>query len=975
MKAYQEISWFWISFLLLLPEVVCSQGIYNTTGSYIVANGEVYIVVQNGGYRNDGQFVKGSSTLILNGTTTISGSSNSVFNNININGGVDFGDGKSSVNGILQINYGGYVNNHAPKYGASSTLKYNVNGTYSRGLEWSASGSGVIGSTVGYPNHIVLSNNTTLELGANSGTATARSLEGNLSIEQGSTLTMNSGGAMTQPVTVKGNITIEGTLTMSSSQGGDLNVGGNWSRSASSGFTQNNGVVRFFGSSVQSINVPGGETFSYMTIDKTSNKVLLASNLTVTKTIAIDNGTFDVSTASLVVNDVITKAAGGALLSEETGTVVYNKTSSTQSVIYAEYGNLALSNNSAKTLANNLAVKGDFTVAGGAVTPGDDMRFSGNREQNIAGLLNYKNIAFSGTGNYTKRFTSHSAFSGAMTFTGGAGTVDLDGSGNNLNFTVISNAAGTAQIGNVNGWTVAGNAIVERYIPSQRKWRLISIPVTGETIRQSLTRQADGTYPSPVCFGSTLQGSGSGTLITGHSFSSCDVAVANGFDHVQTGGLSSIRFYNPTQSNPWASATSTPNILAAPTQSGYLVFIRGDRNQLETGSNETTLKPKGSVKQNNQTISVNAPFVVLGNPYASPIHLDQLYDFKDATGNKTKITRNFWIWDADLNTSYGGSGGYRSISADMEGDEITSYTVVPSLPQGTNINDYLMINSGQAIIVQRRNSGGTITVKENYKYVSSGNTYPFRIKASTVSLFRIDMYRATGTSLEILMDGTVARFGNDYSKASNEVYDIYKSNQFEENINLVRDNNYLAIESRPIPTSSDTLYVPFYYTTNRGYALKFSTERMAALNLTAVLQDAFTATETQVPLDGSEFIYPFSVTTATASKALNRFRIVLRNGSVTPVIDLFADKGINIYPNPVQKGETINLQFKNKAAGKYKLTLYDAVGLKVFSMFIVHTGGTGVQRIELPKGMASGTYFADLNDGKGNQGKMKVIVQ
>jgi hypothetical protein len=40
-----------------------------------------------------------------------------------------------------------------------------------------------------------------------------------------------------------------------------------------------------------------------------------------------------------------------------------------------------------------------------------------------------------------------------------------------------------------------------------------------------------------------------------------------------------------------------------------------------------------------------------------------------------------------------------------------------------------------------------------------------------------------------------------------------------------------------------------------------------------------------------------------------------------------------------------------------------------------NTGGNGVQKISLPGNMVSGTYFVELNDGKGNSGKEKVIVQ
>ncbi len=1236
-----------------------------------MASGYTLTFASGGTFTNNGTFTAGDGTVVFNGTGTIAGSQATTFNHVSINGGVNFGNSLSTINGTLQINGGGFVNNFAPAYGAASTLRYNVNGTYNRSLEWSAT------SGAGYPNHVVLSNNTTLQLGANSGTATARSIEGNLTIESGSTFSMISGGAMTQPVTVKGNVTIDGTLALSTSAGGDMNVGGNWTvgtsgtqtnngrlvqfnsstnatqaitkngggtvffdflninntatngkvllsispatdlqinsstnndgvqqlqlnngnldlngrtftmngtvpnstnirvangtrtitgpvgssinftGSATAGtqnlnvvpatgtdrllfddnvnvqtsvgvvfrnttinsifqinqngfvagnslttdppvygvnstliynngtngfnrnyewtaasgtlgttpgypnniivkvntrtldlgnpdvssnnpeiiplgiagtleieagaivtmsamnkpltingtvhldgtltlssdaagvfniggdwirgnnglFNQNGRPIRFIGSDNQSISKTGGETFSYITVDKTGNEVYLASNLTVTNTLAIDNGTFDVATHALVINDLITKGTGGNLLSEETGTVIYNKIADAQSVIFAEYGNLTLNNAATKTLANNLAIRGDFTVSGGTVTPGDDIRFSGNREQNIAGLLNYRNMAFSGTGNFTKRFTGNASFTGAMTFTGGAGTVDLDGSGDNLNFTIVSNVNGTARIGiKPSDWTISGSAIAERYIPAQRKWRLISIPVTGETLRQSLTRQIDNVYPDPVCFGSTPQGIGSGTLITGHSMSSCTNAVNAGFDHVVTGGLSSIRFYNSAATNPWASATSTPNVLAPPAHSGYLVFIRGDRNQLETESSITTLRPKGLVKQGDLTVAINQEYVVVGNPYPSPLNFNSLYDFGGTTGNDTRIKRHFWVWDANHNTSYGGVGGYRVIAPDNENAPNPTYTVTLPYSGNPSQESILTLQSGQAIIVERRNSGGSLLISETNKASSSGTIFPYRTTSSPVGKFYVNLHRASGNTPELLMDGVVARFGTLYEKGM-DVYDIYKANQFEENISLVRNNKYLSIESRPVPQEGDTLFVPFYFTTNRGYALQFQTKDMAALNLQAILQDKFTGTETPVPLDGSELVYPFTVNSTAASKALDRFRVVFRPGVVTPVVDLFAQKGISIYPNPVVKDEMVQVHFRNSPAGRYELRLTNMLGVTVLQKVVVHSGGTAVQPLRLPAELAAGTYFVEMLDAKGTRGTMKLVVQ
>jgi hypothetical protein len=86
-----------------------------------------------------------------------------------------------------------------------------------------------------------------------------------------------------------------------------------------------------------------------------------------------------------------------------------------------------------------------------------------------------------------------------------------------------------------------------------------------------------------------------------------------------------------------------------------------------------------------------------------------------------------------------------------------------------------------------------------------------------------------------------------------------------------------------VPTTTDTLYLPFWSTTNRGYALRIQTENFNAPGLAAELIDSFTNTRTQVPLNGTDFVYPFSVTSNTASKSLSRFRVVFTQGASLPV--------------------------------------------------------------------------------------------
>jgi hypothetical protein len=90
------------------------------------------------------------------------------------------------VNGTFQINSGGWISGNAPNYGSGSTLKYNTNGDYGRGLEWSAT------TGAGYPHHVQLSNNTNFNFPNASNTA--RSMAGNLTIDAGSSFWMDWGG-------------------------------------------------------------------------------------------------------------------------------------------------------------------------------------------------------------------------------------------------------------------------------------------------------------------------------------------------------------------------------------------------------------------------------------------------------------------------------------------------------------------------------------------------------------------------------------------------------------------------------------------------------------------------------------------------------------------------------------------------------------------------------------------------------------
>jgi hypothetical protein len=301
-----------------------------------------------------------------------------------------------------------------------------------------------------------------------------------------------------------------------------------------------------------------------------------------------------------------------------------------------------------------------------------------------------------------------------------------------------------------------------------------------------------------------------------------------------------------------------------------MLFIRGDRTVASTSaSGTTTLKPNGSLRTGNQTIAVADAYTVVGNPYAASIDLDAMYQ---NPGNATVIQRNFWVWDATLGTT----GGYRSISWGG-----SSYAMSGG---SGNATDYLKVQTGQAFFVQKNGTGGTLTIRESNKATASGVTIMGnqQVLAEPAQL-NVGLYEATGATLGNEMDGALARFGPDYLAAPTETYDVAKINNFNENLSMRRDGNYLSIESRPEPVDGDWLELPFWNLNNRGYAFRINASQFAnAATLTAEVQDAFTGINTPVSLS-SETIVPFTVTTDPASRSLDRFRIVFSSAVVLPV--------------------------------------------------------------------------------------------
>lgn len=178
-----------------------------------------------------------------------------------------------SNDAAFRIDAGGFVSGQGPTYNVPSFLSYNTGGTFARSVEWSAT------SGPGFPNKVAINGGTTLNMGANGGTNTARQISGFLTVNNG-TFQMAGANPMTQPVTAPGGVNLTtGAIILSTLPGGDLFNGGSWNRGSSSTFTPNGRTVTFNGTGLDTITVSGIgniETFDYLVVDKPSGELALS---------------------------------------------------------------------------------------------------------------------------------------------------------------------------------------------------------------------------------------------------------------------------------------------------------------------------------------------------------------------------------------------------------------------------------------------------------------------------------------------------------------------------------------------------------------------------------------------------------------------------------------------------------------------------------------------------------------------------
>lgn len=541
------------------------------------------------------------------------------------------------------------------------------------------------------------------------------------------------------------------------------------------------------------------------------------------------------------------------------GTTEFNG-SSTQNINGsqpAQFNHILISNASASGIlpAANISIAGNWINNGTFTHNSKNVLFNGSALQTLSGTSKtvfYDFTLNNNTSPVSLNLQQTTDLLNIFSFTTSNSTL---ASGGNLN--VKSSAARTAQIADMtagstlSGNSITGDAIVERYIQSGRKWRFLSIPTNStQTVRDAWMETAANISQNPK--------PGFGTVVTDQNAG----AVAAGFDAQSVSGPS-VKYYVPA-TDSYTGITSPSVIIGA--QRAYMNFVRGDRTSLPSNAvlTSTTLRTTGPLKQGNISVSIGSGlFEAVGNPYASRIDLRIV--------GKTNLTDYIYLWDPMLAGSYG-VGGFQTLQYNG-----TDYTIMPgggNYPAAGSIMD--SVESGQAFFMQAQSGGGSANFTEPVKIAGS---YVVNFTSGNPQQLRALLSISNGSQLTLL-DGAQADFAATHSN-NVDFKDGIKMMNTSENVAIKSADKLLVYERRSPVVNDDTIHLNVTGYRNAAYHWDFNAVNMDEPGRVGFIVDRLNNSLTPLMLAGTT-PYDFTVN-GGASAAADRFFIVFKTASVLPV--------------------------------------------------------------------------------------------
>ncbi len=331
-----------------------SSAILNTTGGSITVAGELRVMngTLNIGNAADNNLISNGGVIVLSGgAINIAGrleqSSSYALTNLTVSSGtliLNTTGSTSATNAPFNMNVPGSIFNMS----GGSIIIQNAGNPGGQNL-------GFVNTS--YTNYSITGG--TIQIG-NASTTASSTIKVNGSIPVYNFVVNNStvtAQLITNNLSVLNNLSI--TLGTLNANALNISLAGNWTDNAT--FTASTGKVTFNGTGSQSITDGTGETFNKLFITNSIGTVTMVNNVTAADSFALYTGTFDIGSQTLTLNGVVT--GGGSLTCSAASTVNYNKATSVQSVLAANYGNLTFSN-FVKTLPSSgtVGIAGTFTA-------------------------------------------------------------------------------------------------------------------------------------------------------------------------------------------------------------------------------------------------------------------------------------------------------------------------------------------------------------------------------------------------------------------------------------------------------------------------------------------------------------------------------------------------------------------------------------------------------------------------------------
>jgi hypothetical protein len=581
--------------------------------------------------------------------------------------------------------------------------------------------------------------------------------------------------------------------------------------------------------------------------------------------------------------------------------------------------------------------------------------------------------------------------------------------------TVKSDINGTGSIGQITGTlTGATNVTVERYIPDNtfRSWRLLSVPTygNGQTINGAwqegnipLENNTPGygtqiTSPSGIGFDDVSPNPSmykyNGTALEAISNTGDAIATNQGYFLYVRGD----RTVGMSSSTTSATATTlrTNGTLYKGTQTSATILANNYGlvgNPFVSAINFTSLTRTGGVtnafyiwdakKLSGNSLGLYQTFsntnsfqcLVSGGSYVF-----------NSTGNTTIQSGQAFFVYADgaegtvtipesSKVASSGTLGYKNVSELVKIDS-RLYSIVGATTTMADAN-VVVFDAAYSNAVDRddaikfSNDGENFGILKSSKILAIEGRQP--VTAVDTIFFKIWNMQPHAYQLELIPQnlGTqnlVAKLEDSYLNTST-VVNLEDTNRIN-----------FAVDATPASYASNRFRIVF----TPGVVLPVNFISIAASRKTTTVQVNWKVGnelnihhyEVERSTDGSNYskagtiaatgITDYSLLDANAPAVSLFYRVKsvgiageIKYSAVVKVAAENVKPGYAVVPNPIE-GREINIQFKNQAGGKYSIKLLSNAGQQISSTEVNHVGGNGTQTIQIPAGLARGTYQLEI---------------